>query len=156
VHHAHAVTQLGPVDLIGRRTALQATPCRSWVVGSSQVIDVWHGSSIRTVLGYGWVVSARASRSHLCPVTPSASGLIDGSWCFDRFGKRLVDLPPIRSEADVARPELLLAQAGRLKIYYCPFDYVNPLAKVVIVGITPGLHQGFYPARQPNRPLLQG
>ncbi|PUB09913.1 hypothetical protein [Paenisporosarcina sp. OV554] len=29
----------------------------------------------------------------------------------------------------------------KLEIYYAPFEYVNEHAKVVIVGITPGLHQ---------------
>lgn len=29
----------------------------------------------------------------------------------------------------------------KLEIYYAPFEYVNERAKVVIVGITPGLHQ---------------
>ena len=29
----------------------------------------------------------------------------------------------------------------KLEIYYAPFEYVNDQAKVVIIGITPGLHQ---------------
>ncbi|MFG6117915.1 uracil-DNA glycosylase family protein [Thalassobacillus sp. B23F22_16] len=32
-------------------------------------------------------------------------------------------------------------QAKNLEIYYAPFEHVNEDAKVVIVGITPGLHQ---------------
>lgn len=28
-----------------------------------------------------------------------------------------------------------------MEIYYAPFQYINERAKVVIVGITPGLHQ---------------
>jgi hypothetical protein len=108
------------------------------------------------VLGYGWVVSAWASRSHLCPVTRSAGGLLDSSWCFDRFGERLVGLPPIRSEADVVRPELLLAHTGRVTVRYCPFDYVNPVAKVVLVGITPGLHQAFLSCQAAQRALGEG
>jgi hypothetical protein len=38
-------------------------------------------------------------------------------------------------------PELLLAEDRNLQIYYAPFDFVNPTAKVVLVGITPGLQQ---------------
>ncbi len=36
---------------------------------------------------------------------------------------------------------LLLKQDGELSIYYAPFEYVNKNAKLVIVGITPGLQQ---------------
>lgn len=35
----------------------------------------------------------------------------------------------------------LLAQQGALSSYYIPFEYVNPQARVVLVGITPGLVQ---------------
>ncbi len=34
---------------------------------------------------------------------------------------------------------LKLAEDGKISIYYAPFDYVNPHAKVVLCGITPGL-----------------
>ena len=36
---------------------------------------------------------------------------------------------------------LKLAEDGKISIYYAPFDYVNPHAKVVLCGITPGLQQ---------------
>ena len=35
----------------------------------------------------------------------------------------------------------LLSKEGNIEIYYAPFDYINPQAKIVIVGITPGLQQ---------------
>lgn len=35
----------------------------------------------------------------------------------------------------------LLSKDGNIEIYYAPFDYINPKAKIVIVGITPGLQQ---------------
>ncbi|MDA7690869.1 hypothetical protein N8782_00585 [Methylophilaceae bacterium] len=35
----------------------------------------------------------------------------------------------------------LLSKEGNIEIYYAPFDYINPKAKIVIVGITPGLQQ---------------
>jgi hypothetical protein len=38
-------------------------------------------------------------------------------------------------------PSLLLDKADDLEVYYAPFDYVNPQARVVLVGITPGLQQ---------------
>lgn len=55
------------------------------------------------------------------------------------------------------RQNLLLEDFGEERIYYAPFDYVNPKARLFIVGITPGevqmnnmlveaarlIHQGF-------------
>jgi len=35
--------------------------------------------------------------------------------------------------------DFLLNKEGNLEIYYAPFDYINSKAKIVIVGITPGL-----------------
>ena len=35
----------------------------------------------------------------------------------------------------------LLKQDKNIKIYYAPFDYINLKAKIMIVGITPGLQQ---------------
>lgn len=36
---------------------------------------------------------------------------------------------------------LLIDREGNLSVYYAPFEYVNPAARVVIVGITPGRTQ---------------
>jgi hypothetical protein len=90
------------------------------------------------------------------PVTRSAGGLIDDSWCFDTYGKRLAELPPICSEADILRPELLLTKTGRVTVYYCPSDSVNPPAKIVIVGITPGRHQAFLACREAQQAPVEG
>ncbi len=51
--------------------------------------------------------------------------------------------PKFRSEVssfcDVKRrSNLLIKDCGDQRIYYAPFDYVNPEAKLFIVGITPG------------------
>ena len=35
----------------------------------------------------------------------------------------------------------LLSKEGNIQIYYAPFDYINSKAKIMIVGITPGLQQ---------------
>ena len=35
----------------------------------------------------------------------------------------------------------LLSKEDNVEIYYAPFDYINSKAKIVIVGITPGLQQ---------------
>ncbi|NJN22987.1 MAG: hypothetical protein HC812_19715 [Leptolyngbya sp. RL_3_1] len=45
------------------------------------------------------------------------------------------------SKHDLLIPELRLHQSGNLEIYYVPFDYWKPKAKLLIVGITPGWTQ---------------
>lgn len=35
-------------------------------------------------------------------------------------------------------PDLLLGREGKYSVYYTPFEHVNPAARLVIVGITPG------------------
>jgi hypothetical protein len=87
---------------------------------------------------------------HLCPVIAGAGGLIDASWCLGQMAEVLVGMPPIVPEADVLCPELVLVEEGRLSVRYCPFDGVNPEAKLVIVGITPGLLQMFSHAKKRN------
>lgn len=53
---------------------------------------------------------------------------------------RELDLAAIGSPA--ALPErFLLAREGRLSVHYIPFEYVNPHARIVVVGITPGFAQ---------------
>ncbi|SDD96598.1 hypothetical protein [Aquimonas voraii] len=36
---------------------------------------------------------------------------------------------------------LLMERSGDLSVYYAPFEYVNPAARIVLVGITPGIQQ---------------
>ena len=38
----------------------------------------------------------------------------------------------------VRDPRLLLAEDGSVRVYYAPLEYLNPQARVVLVGITPG------------------
>ena len=53
---------------------------------------------------------------------------------------------------DALAAELLMASSGPISVYYAPFDWVNPAARVVIVGITPGRKQAEkYP---PSRPRI--
>ncbi|MFD0590414.1 uracil-DNA glycosylase family protein [Paenibacillus sp. GCM10027627] len=58
------------------------------------------------------------------------------------FKKVIENLPgtPWKRE-DLLIPELLLEREKDLELYYAPYDYVNPAAKVMIVGITPGFTQ---------------
>lgn len=47
--------------------------------------------------------------------------------------------PSVSAFKDVrSRKSLLIKDLGKTRIYYAPFDYVNPKAKIFIVGITPG------------------
>lgn len=55
---------------------------------------------------------------------------------FDTYRESIRNLP-----ASGFDEKLLIERDGGLSIYYAPFDYVNPAAKVVIVGITPGRTQ---------------
>jgi hypothetical protein len=60
-----------------------------------------------------------------------------------QFLPALATLPADRplTKDDLLAAQLLLHQEGPLEIYYAPFDYVNPDAKVVLIGITPGWQQ---------------
>ena len=45
------------------------------------------------------------------------------------------------SRDELLNDEFLLAEDGRLEIYYAPFDAINPSARIALVGITPGWQQ---------------
>jgi hypothetical protein len=81
------------------------------------------------------------SATHLCPIKTGAGGLISEDWCIDTFAERLAALPDDLSEEQIIRPEFLLWEHGPLSIYYVPFERVNPVAKVFLVGLTPGRQQ---------------
>jgi hypothetical protein len=50
----------------------------------------------------------------------------------------------------------LLAREHPLSAYYIPFDYVNPAARVAVVGITPGFVQWKNAVREARRQLALG
>jgi len=45
------------------------------------------------------------------------------------------------NQKNVKDKKFLLEKKKNIEIYYAPFDYINSKAKIVIVGITPGLQQ---------------
>ena len=45
------------------------------------------------------------------------------------------------NQKSVKDKKFLLEKEKNIEIYYAPFDYINSKAKIVIVGITPGLQQ---------------
>ncbi|MEH6944333.1 uracil-DNA glycosylase family protein [Bacillus sp. JJ722] len=62
---------------------------------------------------------------------------------FEHYKSLIQSLPTPLTE-DSMRSEAFLLETDpkkKLEIYYAPFEYINEQAKVVIVGITPGLHQ---------------
>lgn len=62
---------------------------------------------------------------------------------FDTYKSKIFSLPSPIGEEELRSSQFLLEKDNKkkLEIYYAPFDYVNKQAKIVIVGITPGLHQ---------------
>ncbi|TWT13141.1 hypothetical protein [Planomicrobium sp. CPCC 101079] len=62
---------------------------------------------------------------------------------FHQFKESIQSIPASFSDDYLINDHFLLEKDEKIKleIYYAPFEYVNEQAKVVIVGITPGLHQ---------------
>jgi len=52
-----------------------------------------------------------------------------------------IKLLKIINQKSVKNKKFLLEKEKNIEIYYAPFDYINTKAKIVIVGITPGLQQ---------------
>lgn len=48
-------------------------------------------------------------------------------------------ITPQNSNDPLNAPELTLGAAGPIKIVYAPFDYIETRARIVVVGITPGM-----------------
>ena len=55
----------------------------------------------------------------------------------ERYRSAVLETPP----SDGLSPDLLISRSGQLATYYAPFEHVNTAARVVLVGITPGLFQ---------------
>lgn len=62
---------------------------------------------------------------------------------FQQYKKLIQSMPSTYTEEALIDEKFLLERDDKkkLEIYYAPFEYVNEGAKVVIVGITPGMHQ---------------
>ena len=58
-------------------------------------------------------------------------------------------------DGDIRVPELLLWHEGPLSAYYAPWDWVNVDARVMLVGITAGLHQAIEATREAQRCLRE-
>lgn len=76
---------------------------------------------------------------------------------FDRYldAIRDLDLASIATSADIPE-QFLLARDGRYTSHYIPFESVNPNARVVVVGISPGFAQWKNAMREAQRQLALG
>ena len=45
------------------------------------------------------------------------------------------------NKSTIINSKFLINAENNIKIYYAPFDYLNSDAKIMIVGITPGLNK---------------
>lgn len=108
--------------------------------------------------GQGRATVVCVTTDHNCPVQWAADhGLlegspVDGSWCISHQLDTVMSLDPV----DAMAPELLLWQQGTLRVFYAPFDWVNTAACVMLVGITPGLHQATEALGEVRRCLADG
>jgi hypothetical protein len=72
---------------------------------------------------------------------------------FERYRSAIINST---HEGDPRTDALLMDRHGDMAMYYCPFDYVNPDAKVVIVGITPGKTQMRNALAEARQQLMRG
>lgn len=76
---------------------------------------------------------------------------------FERFAGTIRTLsPPELNGAGNLREKLLLAKEGNLEVCYAPFEYINPEARIVIVGITPGQTQMVNAIKEARKQLDTG
>jgi hypothetical protein len=83
---------------------------------------------------------------------------------FDRYRTALLALPVLQPDEHYSRNQLIsdafrIFRANGLDVFYAPFHYSNPRAKVALVGLTPGFTQmanAFRAAKEAQRAGLSG
>src|SRR5688500_832747 len=75
---------------------------------------------------------------------------------FARFSPVIRSLSEPALVQDVPDRRLLLAEEGGVHVYYAPFDWTNPAARVVVVGLTPGRTQMVNGLREARNQLVAG
>lgn len=65
---------------------------------------------------------------------------------FHRFSALIREIPAAELVREIAQPQRLLLESRivngkKLEVAYAPFDHVNEMARIVVVGITPGRQQ---------------
>ncbi len=92
------------------------------------------------------------------PLIDERALTLDAATLFTAFAPQIAALPPAErmTREQLQTPGFLLHRMGRLAIYYAPFDYINPTARIVLVGITPGFRQMEIALRASRDLLLAG
>lgn len=80
---------------------------------------------------------------------------------FAHFAPLLRDLSDAALEEEIRRPQRLLlastvVRGKRIDVVYAPFEHINPAARIVIVGLTPGRQQMGNALREARRALRHG
>ena len=76
---------------------------------------------------------------------------------FESFTPVIRSLTPSELQGSPAlNKKLRMAEDGNLEICYAPFEFINPQAKIVIVGITPGRTQMLNALREARKQIDQG
>ncbi|WP_053366425.1 hypothetical protein [Bacillus sp. FJAT-27245] len=68
---------------------------------------------------------------------------IVGTSMFKAYKQKIFSLPSPMRDEDLKSEQFLLEKdvQRKLEIFYSPFEYINTDAKILIAGITPGMHQ---------------
>ncbi|HEX5912476.1 MAG TPA: hypothetical protein VFY54_05030, partial [Rubrobacter sp.] len=84
--------------------------------------------------------------------------MFTGAELFERFADCIKALPQCDrySQSVLQGDQFRLYASGSFAIYYAPLDYINPEAKVVLLGITPGWTQMESSYQEARRALLEG
>lgn len=76
---------------------------------------------------------------------------------FERFAPVIRNLSAAELDgASSLDAKLRLAQDGKVEVCYAPFEFINPQARIVIVGITPGRTQMLNALKEARRQLDRG
>lgn len=75
---------------------------------------------------------------------------------FDAYIDKIRSLPANPTDRDVVTSDFLLGEEGRIEIYYAPLHGVTTDAKIIIVGITPGIQQMVAAFAEARRLLHEG
>src|SRR5688572_824011 len=77
---------------------------------------------------------------------------------FTRFAPLLRDMTEAALEAEIRQPRRLLLDSRtsggkRIDVAYAPFEHINPGARIILVGLTPGRQQMGNALREARRAL---
>ena len=76
--------------------------------------------------------------------------------CFDDYVAKIRSLPANPTHGDVVTSDFLLGEEGQIEVYYAPLHGVTTDAKIIIVGITPGIQQMVAAFAEARRLLHEG